>query len=213
MKICVSLAETTWEACRRALETVEFAEIRLDITACSLEQVRNLFSLPRSLIATFRPGKADDETRRVMLEAAIVSGADYVDLESDAEPAFRKRLIRCAREKDCRIIISFHDDVRTPPTKELRRIIDACRGAGADIVKIACRVESPAECARLLSLYEDESDLISLGMGSRGRFTRLAALWLGAPFSYAALAAGKETAEGQIDIDTMKSILAGLSHV
>jgi len=211
LKICVSLAETTWEACRKALETVEFAEIRLDITSCSLAQVRKLFSLPRSLVATFRPKKADDETRRLMLETAIASGADYVDLESDADPAFRSHLIRCAREKDCRIIISFHDFVRTPPRMELRRIIDECRGAGADIVKIACRVDSPSECARLLSLYEDESDLISLGMGSRGWFTRPAALWLGAPFTYAALAAGKETAEGQIDIETMKSILAALS--
>jgi len=212
LKICVSLAEATWEACRKALETVEFAEIRLDITSLTRQQTEAIFSFPRSLIATFRPSKAGDETRLRRLESAIASGADYVDLESDAESEYRDHLIRCAHKEGCRIIISFHDDARTPPRPELRRILRKCRNDGADIVKIACRVHSQADCARLLSLYENESDLICLGMGNRGRFTRLAALWLGAPFTYASLAAGKETAEGQIDIDTMKTILAALSH-
>lgn len=213
MKICVSLAETSWEACRKSLETVEFAEIRLDITPLTLPQTEALFASPSSLIATFRPAGADDETRRRTLESAIAAGADYVDLESDAEPVYRDILIRSAREKDCRIIVSYHDEAGTPARTELLRIIKECRGAGADIVKIACRVHSQADCARLLSLYENESDLISLGIGNRGRFTRLAALWLGAPFTYAALTAGKETAEGQIDIVTMKTILAALPHV
>ena len=44
-------------------------------------------------------------------------------------------------------------------------------------------------------------------MGSKGRITRIAAPLLGSPFTFASISKGKETAEGQIEKDTLERIV------
>jgi 3-dehydroquinate dehydratase type I len=67
-------------------------------------------------------------------------------------------------------------------------------------------VVSLKDNARLLGLLNDTRPVVVVGMGHKGRITRIAALLLGSPFTYASLAAGKETAEGQIDWKSLKEI-------
>lgn len=216
--ICVSLGELDFEQCLAALQGLELAEIRLDRMNLSTRQIEEIFSLPKRLIAAFRPGSESVEERKTAMLAAISAGAGWVDIGLEAADDYKKEIIQAARSRDCRVIVSFHDFEATPPAHELEDRIEECFDAGADIAKLACLVRSAAECARIISLYESfvhrKGRLIALGMGEKGRLTRVAAPLLGAPFTFAALSAGKETAPGQMDIEQMNKVLAILKpHV
>ncbi len=212
--ICVSLGEPRFEALVESLGGLEMAEIRLDLARLSDARVRELFgrfgaTLP--LVATFRPGGVPEEERLRTLETAVRSGARYVDFELETPATFRAPLIRAARETGCRVIISHHDFERTPARAELERLVDDCRDAGADVVKVACFARSGADCARVLSLYDRPAgSIVAIGLGAIGSFTRIAALALGAPFTYASLRRGEETADGQIDLETLRRAVRAL---
>ena len=49
--------------------------------------------------------------------------------------------------------------------------------------------------------------IIVIGMGEKGKITRIVAPLLGSPFTYASLKEGKETAEGQISVDRLKELM------
>lgn len=212
--ICVSLAEPTAAACLRALEGVELAEIRLDKMRIGPAGVRQIFSRHRRLIATCRPGGLPEEKRRRLLLTAVDAGAAFVDIEIEAEAHFRERLARAAHARNCRVIVSYHDFQKTPARAELEDIVSRAFASGADIAKIACRVRERRDNARLLALLDLGPPLIIVGMGKRGRLTRIAAPFLGSLFTYATLGEGRETAEGQMDAASLERILLELKdHV
>ena len=135
--ICVSLAETTVAGCLKALEGVGLAEVRLDRMRIGAAGVAAIFSRHPLLIATCRPGATPEAKRRRLLLAAVEAGAAFVDLELDAEARFRDRLVRAARGRNARVIISHHDFRRTPPRPELEAIVGRAFEIGADVAKIA----------------------------------------------------------------------------
>jgi 3-dehydroquinate dehydratase I len=208
--ICVSLDEEYTANYLTLLSKIGFAEIRMDRMPLSLDDVRTIFSHPATLIATYRPSHVDDCTRRSYLFAAIDSGASYVDVEVDSDNAYKQEIVEKARSKGCKVIISFHDYEKTPEEEELKSIVSLCFREGAQIVKVACRVNVPADNGRLLGLFGQEDlkgRLIVVGMGEKGRITRVAATYLGSPFTFACLAMGKETAEGQIEKERLEEIM------
>lgn len=211
--ICVSLAERSVPVCLEALERLDFAEVRIDaILKPDPAGVRNIFSRPVRLIATCRPNRLDDEGRKDLLIAAIRSGAAYVDVEIESKPAYRDEIVAEARKKGCKIIVSFHDCIKTPQRCELEAVVESCFEASADIAKVACMVHSGRDCARLLGLLDGKRQIIAIGMGEKGRITRIAGPLLGSPFAFACLSKGKETAEGQIDKKTLELILEALTQ-
>ena len=100
--------------------------------------------------------------------------------------------------------MSHHDYERTPERPALEACVSACFEAGADIAKIACTVRSDRENARLLALLDTDREIVVVGMGEKGKLTRILAPLLGSPFTYASLSQGKETADGQIDKETLR---------
>ena len=210
--ICVSLAEPTLAACLAAIQGLELAEIRIDKTELSVAEVRRLFAEPGRLIATCRPGSRSEEEREAVLIAAINAGAAYVDLEVGSSVSSWREILAAARPKGCQVIASYHNPTETPPGPLLLQVIDDCFGRGGDIAKVVCRVRTSQECARILSLYESKRDIIALGLGDLGLVTRIAAPFLGAPLTYACLAPGKETAEGQPDIKSLEAVMSFLNY-
>jgi 3-dehydroquinate dehydratase-1 len=210
--ICVSIAEPTLDECRAALKGLELAEIRIDKTGLSVAELKELFSAPLKLIATCRPGTRPDEARMEALLTAISAGAAYVDTEIDSPPQFRDRILAAAKEKHCRIIVSYHNHNETPLKQVLLLTIEECFDLGADIAKVVCRVQSVQDCARLFSLYETRKNVVALGLGKLGLITRIAGPFFGAPLTYACLAPGKETAEGQPDIASLRAVLKLIEH-
>jgi 3-dehydroquinate dehydratase type I len=211
--ICVSIGEATLDECLSALKDIDFAEVRIDKMAVDSEQVRAIFSRPLRLIATCRPGPIDDQKRKELLSAAIFAGASFVDIETEAGDELRTEIMALARRHNCQVIVSYHNFAETPDAAELERIVGDSFGKGADIVKIACRIRSLADNARLLGLLDRPRPLIVLGLGPLGKISRIVAPFLGSPFTYASLAPGKETAEGQIDHQTLRKILRSLKDV
>ncbi len=205
--ICVSLAEKGLEACLAALFGMPFAEIRLDMTDLTPAEVRLLFSSHSNLIATCRAGRLDPDLRKALLMEAIEAGAAYVDVEFDAPTRYREKIRQRAKDAGCKVIISFHDYAGTPERRVLQKIISASFRMGADIVKIACTVQSRADNGRLLGLLDSGKEIVVVGMGEAGRITRVAAPFCGSPFTLASLSDERQTADGQIDHETLKGIL------
>ncbi len=67
--ICVSLAEKDPEVCLEILEKVEMAEIRIDLAEFSDEDIIQIFSAGKKLIATCRPGKYSTDRKNSQAEA------------------------------------------------------------------------------------------------------------------------------------------------
>jgi 3-dehydroquinate dehydratase type I len=206
--ICVSVEANDYDECELLLSKHSFMEFRLDRTNMSLDEIRQLFSLPNRMIATCRKKKFDDSKRLKLLKSAIEGGALYVDIEYDAESEYIRELKSEAKKSFCKLIFSYHNYEITPDETVITEIIEQSISKGADIVKIACKSNSEKDNAFLLSLYNkfEKGKIIVIGMGEQGKITRIADTYLGAPFTYASLEKNFETAPGQIDIDSMKRI-------
>ncbi|MBN1951586.1 MAG: type I 3-dehydroquinate dehydratase [Bacteroidales bacterium] len=210
--ICVAIADKNPEVCLRILEQVELAEIRIDLTGFDEEQVRKVCSHSTPTVATCRADNLDAEIQYQLLVAAIESGAAYVDVEIEAGRQQIDRIGAAAKKAGCKLIVSYHNYSETPSSEDLNMIIEECFSLGADIAKLATRVNHRSDNARLLSLYASDKPLVILGMGETGKITRIMAPFLGAEFSFAGMDDGKITAPGQIPYSQMKSIIENLQR-
>ena len=165
-------------------------------------------NLPAGLkyVATCRPESHSWQERIRMLTEAIEAGAAYVDLEEDSPDTFLQPLKDLAAGSGCEVIISHHDFNGTPGDRELEDLLDSCFEKGADVAKIATKVENREEALRLLSLYRLPGRKVILGMGDEGRITRVAAPLLGGEFTFAAPGRGGQTAPGQLDFEKLQTI-------
>ncbi|NDY42273.1 type I 3-dehydroquinate dehydratase [Dissulfurirhabdus thermomarina] len=222
--ICVALAERSVRdlleaADRAAAGGADLVEVRLDaLGAPGPADVETLLgAAPLPLVFTNRhPGeggafRGPEEARVAPLIAAARSGAAYVDIELRTEAGLRRRLREAATSGGARLIVSHHDFAATPPPETLRDILARQHAAGADVAKLVTTARSPEEARRLLFLYPEaetrDLPLVAFAMGPFGRTTRLACLALGAPFTYATLEAGRETAPGQVPLAELRDIL------
>lgn len=193
---------------------VEMAEIRLDLCELSDEETDDLFgNTDTPLIATCRissVGAAEAERR---LGLAIRAGARFADLELEADAGFSKRFRSLCEESGTEIIRSFHDFEGTPDLEYLRQVQARCYRYGADIAKIAVNCKTKADALTVMSLYDNPLEspgrLVAFGMGEAASDTRLDCLKAGAPFTYASLGSGEETAPGQMDYTAMHRAVYG----
>ena len=133
------------------------------------------------------------------LMKAIEAGAKYVDLEMEAPPMMGRKIRQACQEHGSILIRSFHDFTGTPPETTLLSLLEKGRRFGGEVVKIVTTAVDEADAARVLALYReaDPGTLAAFCMGPEGRESRLEALRLGAPFTYACLTAEEATAPGQ----------------
>ena len=205
-KICVSVGEMLFLDCLKIASTRPLIELRLDLLELSPEKIDLLAMQCRQWVATCRPGNLTERERTVLLAAAIRAGATYVDIEYEAETNYRKALIELAQRCYCKIIISYHNFDETPSQTALREIINQSKTMGADYVKLALTANSPVDCARIMSLYENHSNIIAFAMGEIGKITRIAAPYLGAQFTFASVDEAGKTAPGQLAAPEMEMI-------
>ena len=204
--ICVSIVEADFSACLTLIKQYEFIELRLDAANFSATQIETLIAAAKKIIVTFRAGKNDLQSRLKALVVSINAGANMIDLEIDSPDDFRFELIKQAKAKNCQVILSHHDFNSTPSIASLENILSECYSRGADTAKIACQVNSEGDSSRLLSLYSLDGRKVIIGMGHLGRITRVAALYLGAEFSFASPDNGKSTAAGQLSFKEFQAI-------
>ncbi len=211
--ICVSLAEPTPEAFIKGMAGERMVEIRLDYLQAMDEDIELLFNQSIHTIATCREGNFNDQERKHRLKLAMNAGANYVDIEFEADPEYRNELIEVALKNNTQIIISYHNHEMTPESDELTRIVDECFEMKADICKLSTMAHNQKDNARILAVYNDERRIIAFAMGEVGKFTRLASTVMGAEFTYAAKNAQKTVAPGQIGKHEMEEILERINDL
>ncbi len=208
--ICVSIGECTFDEASRAIGKYGLLEIRLDLCELTTTEIKALFGAHPNLIAACRPGTHGVEDAAALLKIAIGAGAAFVDIGHDLPQRHRDDLRQTAVNNSCKIIHSYHNYSETPGAASLHEIYNKLIKTDPYIIKIATMARSQEDCARLLSLYDYRRKagpaLIAIGMGIRGRVTRIAAPLLGAPFTYASIAENSETSGGQLGVDAMQEV-------
>lgn len=204
--ICVSLGKVNPAAALRICEEVKMVEIRADLLLWSFDDYRKIISTGIKTVMTCRPGPVENQKRLELFEFAAKSGVSFIDIEYESDDNFRQKVLEITGKHTSELIISYHNYESTPERQELEMILDDCYLKSADVAKIACRVYSPSDNARLLSLYERTGRKIIIGMGNAGKISRIAAVAMGAEFTYASSSKTGETAEGQLDYKTMEEI-------
>ena len=136
-----------------------------------------------------------------LLLAASRGGADFVDIGLHSG---RKQIHKLRSSlKKTRLIISWHDFLKTPKFFRLEKIAKIMIDLGADVVKIATQVESVLENENLMKLALDLQKIhqkhIIIGMGTLGVATRVFSRQLGNEINFVALYA--ETAPGQLTLE------------
>jgi len=157
--ICISIGDKDVDKCQSYLEKVEMAEIRLDLTEFTVQDIERVFSCGKKLIATCRPGKFSDPERAELLKIAVKAGATYMDIEYESPADYRNDLLGYARKYKSDVIISYHNHECTPSLEDLEKIMNECFAMGADVAKIATMVRSTgiiqrsSPCIRLRDVW------------------------------------------------------------
>ena len=194
-ELCVTVTGETGEALRRARDAAEadadLVELRLDFMA-QPDPAAALNGRRKPAIVTCRPVREGgqftgaEEERLRLLKDALSLGAEYVDVEWDADAT---PLIRARRGRG--VVVSRHlfDRPADDPREMLRRL----RSTGAEIAKLAVAVDSVSELARLASAADGEPSVV-IGMGDAGIASRVLAARFGSRWTYA----GSGVAPGQM---------------
>ncbi|MBI9066252.1 MAG: type I 3-dehydroquinate dehydratase [Salinivirgaceae bacterium] len=205
--LCRSIAEKGFDTIAGLINGAQMAEIRIEKSDLSKDEVYKLFALHENLIATCRAENLSDKERLELLKSAISGGARWVDIEIESEEAYRTELLAYAKNKGCSVIISYHNYDKTPKNSKLGSIVIESIKNGADLVKIATSVSNIKDNARLMALYQYDVTLLAIGMGELGIITRISAIALGAPFTFVRCDEMQETASGQLSESQMNKLL------
>lgn len=193
----LKMAERAKEEGADALE-LRFDRIKVDKDEAVL-LLKGIKKLGLPIIGTKRPAWPREDRKEFF--SAIIPFVDAVDLEIEEEI---EAIVRMAKAKGKKVIISYHNYEETPATEILENILDSMRDRGADIVKIATFIKSKEDLARLLLLTEDWKRLpiITIGMGEIGRLSRIIAPIFGSCLTYGYI--NKPQAPGQMKVSTLK---------
>lgn len=197
----------------RIPEPPDFFELRLDALGSALDATEQAVAELRGrIIVTARhpaEGGANSlplRQRRALLQR-FLPHADYVDVELRSARALAD-LLDAARNAQTHTILSFHDLRAIPSAALLRRKLRSPMMLRADIFKIAVRVETASELARLLAFFEQASRKLptaAMGIGRLGRRSRVELARAGSVLNYVYLAQPQTT--GQLSLVEARSAL------
>src|SRR5262249_4296302 len=197
--ICVSLGRTRHKmmiAEHKALadRRAELVELRLDWLSHLPARGGWLGGRPTPVVVPCRRARDkglwrwSEEQRLMALRAAIVAGAEYVDLEEDTAALIR-------RYGSTKRIISYHDFDQTPAN--LAEIHRRLQKLDPDIIKIVTMANTARDNVRILQLaHESQVPTIGFCMGEFGIPSRILAGRYGAPFTYATFSKERALAPG-----------------
>lgn len=200
---CIGTAAMLRRCARKAPAACDVLEVRLDLTGlcggewrawCAAIQAQGVPVL-LTIRAKSEGGQWQGrEAERLALYLSGLKSVSAVDLEIGAHALHI--LPQAARQCGARVVGSFHDFHGTPDWTRLRAIEGRGRRMGADVVKIATLVRTPADLAQLFALPAHAQGPIGvMGMGQLGGVSRVALTAAGSCLVYGAL--DKPTAPGQ----------------
>ncbi|MGZ7049290.1 MAG: type I 3-dehydroquinate dehydratase, partial [Methanobacterium sp.] len=149
--------------------------------------------------------KGSDEERTSLL-IEVAPNVDIVDIELQTDEEFRQKVINASKST----IVSYHNFKNTPSSNELLDIVKMEQEIG-NIAKFAVMPEDYKDTLTVLKVLSEVQNTIGIAMGDMGRYTRLVAPVFGSPITYASI--DKESAPGQLDVQTTKEILRKLAVI
>jgi len=217
-KICLVATEKTIKELLKNFEKLQeisdFIEIRLDyIKNISLTMLIKIFEIKKSntkVIITCRSKKhggefqGSIEEQEKILQMANDIGFEYLDIDIKLIDKIK------IKNKKSKIICSYHNFNHTPTYEELSKIIDYMREfVQTDICKTATMVNDKKDNEIIFKIIEDKKkigNVIILGMGEKGKETRIKGLLIGNYLTFASYG-NNLSAPGQIDIEIIKNML------
>jgi 3-dehydroquinate dehydratase/shikimate dehydrogenase len=188
------------EAVRRG---AKFIELRLDFLSKAVDFKRLLPHKQCPWVATLRRPpdggrySGTEEERQTVLRQAIVSGFEWVDLETDIADQIR-------RFGNVKRIISYHNLQETPA--DLEDLYAKMLKQDGDVYKIAVMAQTPADVARVIKLQQTApKPTVAFCMGEIGLPSRFLALKFGAPWIYAAFNKERGIAPGLPSVEDFKT--------
>jgi 3-dehydroquinate dehydratase/shikimate dehydrogenase len=188
-RICVVIGRTRHkmvavEIQEAAKHGARLLEIRLDFIARAPDLKRLLKDKPCPLIATARRPQdggrwgGTEDARQMLLKQCIVSGFDWVDLETDVAD-------QIGRFKNVKRIVSYHNLTEFP--EDLDEIYARMCKQDADVLKVVVCAQTPGDNLRIIELLRKaKRPTVAFCHGDLGYPSRILALKYGAPFTYAA---------------------------
>jgi 3-dehydroquinate dehydratase I len=201
------------------LNSCDIVEIRLDHLAAEgipitpalwlkLDEIPLLFTARRTEEGGALPLPA---AARIALIQSVLGDADWIDIEVASIGEAGGLLIELA-DKQIPWIASYHDFEKLPNDAVLREAAGLAKAAGAAMFKLAAKLTSPADVARLAEFQLADHDLpvSTMGMGPLGPVSRLLCAQCGSHFNYGYLG-NIATAPGQWDGLLLKTAIARLA--
>lgn len=217
-QICAVITETTCDAARNALNlsasVADLAELRLDYLqdldfnntnylASILEGKRLPVIITCRSIAEGGRQPIDDSIRLRLLVEGARSYAEYCDIE-----AAHYSQAAALSPDITRLIVSYHNFDETPAN--LQEIYNRVTALPAAVHKIVTRAKTITDSIAIFRLLEksaqDRTTLIAIAMGAPGVITRVLGPSRGSFLTYGSLAAGKESADGQLACEELASL-------
>ena len=193
-KDCISKGADVLEFRIDALENPEISEIKKTI-----EEI-NFPMIATNRISTEGGSFKGTEEERFEILYECCDLVDYVDIELQSNDEYIKKI----HDTGVTTIVSYHDFEKTPKLSEITYIVEKEQKLG-DIAKVAFMPQDLDDTLTILAVLSHCEDTIAISMGDLGSYTRVMASKFNSPITFAA---GTDvTAPGQIDIETMKSLL------
>lgn len=188
----------------------DLLELRIDLLDTDARQaLAELKKLGLPVIITNRMKQEGgawegSEDERIRTLVSLIPLADAVDIELCAGE--RDTVVKKTKSAGKTVIISTHDFQKTPELDVMMGIIRESFEAGADIAKLAVMPQSFEDVLRLFEVtLHSKEPVCTIAMGSFGRHSRVIAPIYGSVMTYGYV--DKPTAQGQLRVDELKSIL------
>jgi len=224
MKICIPIREKNLKRAKKqvkkAQKYADYVEIWLDSFGkeTSEANLKKLIKSSRKPVlavcrTSFEKGvfKGNEQERITVLQKAVLCGAKFVDCGIQTDQKLIKVLRQTCRKNGAQLIISRHIWDKTPPLSQLLKILQKAEKLGANIIKIATHVSQWEDNAVLFELVSSQASkgkkVIIIGMGEKGKISRIGCALLGGFLTYVALDEKTKTAPGQLTVAECSKLL------
>jgi 3-dehydroquinate dehydratase I len=214
-RICAAIITSSARAINKVEPLVDLWEVRIDLIGKGWREVPG--KLKKPWIACNRrteeggKWKGSERLRIKELLSALELGAAVIDIELGT-PGVEEIVEEIKRHAEC--LVSYHNLKETPPLDRMKQTIINQMAAGADICKVVTTARGFKDNLAVLQLITDFQNVqvVAFAMGAAGQISRVLCPLAGGCFTYASVAEGKESAEGQVTVEELRNIYGMLGN-
>ena len=212
--ICIPIVEDSIDkaivSAERALEVADIVEFRVDyFKEIREEDIVEMAKYPSivTIRAHWEGGryKGSDDRRIELYKIAVENDVKYIDVELREKRNKEIVNFRDDTGSKTEVIVSYHNFEETPSYGYLLEVVNKELDIG-DVAKFATMVNNKRDILNILRVVQEfEGRIIGIGMGEKGKLTRILGTYFGSILTFASME-GKSSAPGQIDVGKLKEI-------